>query len=69
MTASSISRIGIDRLVRVLIDDIGPGYDVTCAFEQNTRICGEKDGWVEREIVPGTQKITLVITPRKVKDE
>jgi len=34
-----------------------------------TGICGEKDRWVEREIVPGTQKITLIITPQKAKDE
>jgi len=51
----------IDLAIKHLVNDLKPGYNVSWEFTQKTRACGEKDGWVEHEIVPGSERVVLTI--------
>ena len=53
----------VEHAVQHLIEELGSEYNVSYDFTQETRRCGEEDGYVKHEIVPGSQKATLVILP------
>ena len=54
----------IQRAVEHLIEEIGPEYDVSVDVKKETRACGETDGFVDFEIMPGSEKAIVVIRPK-----